>query len=58
VAHFYSVDEVVFSLEKAGFQDLSFTQTVFRNLDEITETEAVKPGYGEGAFVAVRGKKL
>ena len=57
VAHFYSVDEVVFYLEKAGFQNFSFTQTIFRNLDEITEVEPVKKGYGEGAFVVVKGIK-
>jgi ubiquinone/menaquinone biosynthesis C-methylase UbiE len=57
VAHFYSVDEVIFYLEKARFRHFSFTQTVFHNLDEITEPEPVKQGYGEGAFVVVRGIK-
>ena len=57
VAHFYSVDEVISFLEKARFQHFTFTQTVFRNLDEITEPEPVKKGYGEGAFVVVRGMK-
>lgn len=57
VAEFYSVDEVVSHLEKAGFQDFTFTQTIFHKLDEITEAEPVKKGYGEGAFVVVRGVK-
>ena len=57
VAEFYSVDEVVSHLEKAGFQDFTFTQTIFHKLDEITEAEPVKKGYGEGAFVVVRGIK-
>lgn len=57
-AHFYSIDEVISSLEKARFQHFTFTQTVFHNLDEITEAEPVKKGYGEGAFVVVRGIKL
>ena len=57
VAHFYSVDEVISSLENAGFQHLSFTQTIFRHLDEITGAEPVKQGYGEGAFVVIRGRK-
>jgi ubiquinone/menaquinone biosynthesis C-methylase UbiE len=57
VAEFYSVDEVVSHLEKTGFQDFTFTQTIFHKLDEITEAEPVKKGYGEGAFVVVRGVK-
>jgi SAM-dependent methyltransferase len=57
VAHFYSVDEVMFSLKKARFQHFTFTQTVFHNLDEIIKAEPVKEGYGEGAFVVVRGIK-
>jgi hypothetical protein len=57
VAHFYSVDEVIPSLENAGFHHLSFTQTIFHPVDEITGAEPVKQGYGEGAFVAVRGIK-
>jgi SAM-dependent methyltransferase len=57
VAHFYSVDEVVSFLEKARFQHFTFTQTVFHNLDEIIQVEPVKEGYGEGAFLVVRGMK-
>jgi ubiquinone/menaquinone biosynthesis C-methylase UbiE len=57
VAHFYSVAEVISFLKKARFRHFTFTQTVFRNLDEITEAESVKQGYGEGAFVVVRGMK-
>ena len=56
-AQFYSVDEVIFYLQKTGFHDLMFTQTVFRPLDQITAVEPVKNGYGEGAFVVVSGKK-
>lgn len=57
VAHFYSVDEVIAVLEKARFQHFTFTQTVFHTVDEIIEVEPVKAGYGEGAFVVVRGMK-
>lgn len=57
VAHFYSVDEVISFLEKARFQHFTFTQTVFHNLDEIIKVEPVKEGYGEGAFLVVRGMK-
>lgn len=54
IATFYSVDEVIFFLKKAGFKDYTFTQTVFHYLYEIHAVEPVKEGYGEGSFVAVR----
>jgi len=57
IARFYSVDEVISYLKKVGFRDLTFTQTIFHNLDEIKEVEPVKEGYGEGSFVVVRGMK-
>jgi len=40
-----------------GFTVGSNTQTGFHNLDEIIRGEPVKKGYGEGAFVVVRGIK-
>lgn len=57
LATFFSVDEVIVHLQKTGFRDLSFTQTIFRALEEIQEVEPVKNGYGEGAFVVVRAMK-
>ena len=57
LATFFSVDEVIVHLEKTGFHDLSFTQTIFRTLDEIRDIEPVKNGYGEGAFVVVRAMR-
>ena len=57
IATFYSVDEVIFFLKKAGFKDYTFTQTVFHYLHDIHVVEPVKEGYGEGSFVAVRAKK-
>jgi len=57
VATFFSVDEVVFFLNKAGFKNLTFTQTIFHYLREIHCLEPVKEGYGEGSFVAVRAMK-
>ena len=56
-ATFYSVHELVSHLKKAGFDDFSFKQTIFRPLSEIQEAEPVKDGYGEGSFVVVRGVK-
>jgi SAM-dependent methyltransferase len=57
VATFYSVDEVVSHVKKAGFSDFSFTQTIFPNLTGIREIELIKGGYGEGAFVVLKAIK-
>ena len=57
LATFFSVKEVIVHLQNAGFQDLAFTQTIFRGLDEIREIEPVENGYGKGAFVVVRAQK-
>jgi ubiquinone/menaquinone biosynthesis C-methylase UbiE len=57
VATFYAVDEVIFYLKKAGFQNLKFRQTIFQSLDKIKNLEPVKKGYGEGSFVVVKALK-
>ena len=56
-ATFYSVEEVLEIMRSSGFEDFGFCQTIFGNLPEITEHENIKSGYGEGSFVAIRGKK-
>ena len=53
-ATFYSVDELVLHLKEAGFRHFTFRQTLFRPLQEISESEPVKEGYGEGSFVAIK----
>jgi ubiquinone/menaquinone biosynthesis C-methylase UbiE len=57
VASFYSADEVASNLKEAGFQNLDFTQTIFRPLSEIKNLEPIKKGYGEGSFVVVKSRK-
>jgi SAM-dependent methyltransferase len=57
IATFFSVDEVVKIMRQARFTDFMFCQTIFRNLSAVNEKEPVKPGYGEGSFVAIRGRK-
>ncbi len=44
-------------MNQSGFIDLTFKQTIFQTLSETTKDELVKPGYGEGSFVVMRGKK-
>ena len=56
-ATFFSVDELVERMNHAGFTGLTFNQTIFGTLSETAEDEPVKPGYGEGSFVVVRGNK-
>ena len=56
-ATFYSVEEVLEVMKKTGFDDFRICQTIFHNLSEITEHEYIKPGYGEGSFVVICGKK-
>lgn len=57
VATFFTVDEVIASIKKVGFNNLSFAQTIFCPLPEITTVEPVKKGYGEGSFVTVKAIK-
>ncbi|HEX9860450.1 MAG TPA: hypothetical protein VGB23_04545, partial [Nitrospirota bacterium] len=56
-ATFYTVAELVSHLERAGFSDFSFRQTLFAPMEEMAEVAPVKEGHGEGSFVAVRGVK-
>ena len=56
-ATFFSTEELVEIIDCSGFTDLTFNQTIFKTLTEITKDEPVKPGYGEGSFVVIRSKK-
>lgn len=57
VATFYSVREVFKYLRRTGFYHFESNQTIFRDLNLIIEIEPVKPGYGLGSFVVIKGKK-
>ena len=56
-ATFFSVDELSEIMTQVGFTDLVFKQTIFGKLSETTRDEPVTPGYGEGSFVVIRGRK-
>lgn len=56
-ATFYPVSRIVSELMDAGFHNLEFSQTLFKNLDEIDSIEVAKDGYGEGSFVVVKAIK-
>ncbi len=56
-ANFYSVEQVIYYLGKAGFYNFLFYQTIFDLLDKMTHIEHAVPGYGEGSFVVIKGEK-
>ena len=56
-AIFFTTEEVVKLLEKTGFKNFEFKQTVFSTLDKINQVEKIKEGYGEGSFVVIRAQK-
>lgn len=56
-ATFYSVDEIVSFLKKAGFGDFSFVQTIFHDPADIKELEPVKEAYGQGSFAVIKAVK-
>jgi SAM-dependent methyltransferase len=57
VADFFSVDDVVVRLQRGGFKDLAFRQTVFGEPGAVKGADPVREGFGQGAFVVVRGTK-
>ncbi len=56
-ANFYSVERIISELKRAGFRELSFSQTLFHNLDDIKKPEPSMPGYGKGSFVIIKSLK-
>jgi len=45
-------------LEKYGFGNFKFYQTIFKPIEEIKEVEMPKEGYGEGSFVVISAERL
>jgi len=56
-ATFYSVDELLVHLKKAGFLKFRFCQTLFGPLQDMQEPSDVKEGFGEGSFVVIKADK-
>jgi len=56
-ATFFAAEEILFLLSEAGFGDFACRQTVFRHPAEMRRPDPATPGYGEGSFVVVRGRK-
>ncbi len=57
VVHFFTPKEVRAEMEKAGFKDVVFVQTLFESPEKIKAPESPKKGHGEGSFVVARGTK-
>lgn len=56
-AQFYSVNKVKSFLEETGFNISDTRQTLFGNLNEITEIQKDCDGYGKGSFVAITAER-
>ena len=56
-ATLYAVEEVVEKLESAGFHQLQFYQTLFKDPDDLKENEPLLPGYGQGSYVFIKAIK-
>lgn len=56
-AVFYSAGEIASALEETGFENLTFSQTLFRSLSRLDRVEPAKAGYGEGSFVTIKARK-
>ena len=55
-AIFYSTEEVIGYVKKAGFCNIKTVQTLFADLTQ-EDTHPVKEGYGEGSFVVISCEK-
>jgi len=56
-ATFYSVAQIQSFLKETGFKNLEYNQTLFGEIDEITDIQTTKEGFGEGSFVVVKATK-
>jgi len=56
-AIFFTTEEVIRVLEKTGFKNFEFRQTIFNSLDKINQVEKIKEGYGEGSFIVIKAQR-
>jgi SAM-dependent methyltransferase len=56
-ATFVTTDDLLGELEAAGFHDVEFVQTITGPLNEVDDSEPVKPGYGDGSFVGLAARR-
>ncbi len=53
----WTTDEIVCAMRQAGFEGFAFRQTLVGELNGLDAPPPVTEGYGEGAFVVIRGRK-
>ena len=56
-ASFYPVQRIENLLTETGFAHMEYYQTLFGELDDITETQLPVKGYGSGSFVVVKATR-
>ncbi|MBN1446069.1 MAG: class I SAM-dependent methyltransferase [Candidatus Omnitrophica bacterium] len=56
-AKFFSVAELTVLLKSAGFNNISYYQTLYNLPDEITSVQRPKKSFGEGGFVVIKACK-
>ena len=56
-ANFLSVRELTKLLEKGGFENLEYYQTIFKLPDEINSIQKPQKGFGKGGFVVITSEK-
>ncbi|MGC9150716.1 MAG: methyltransferase domain-containing protein [Microbacter sp.] len=56
-ATFFGVEEIRMLLQQAGFRVTATYQTIFKKLDQLTEIDKPKPGFGKGSFVVINACK-
>ncbi|GBD90233.1 hypothetical protein BMS3Abin04_00950 [bacterium BMS3Abin04] len=58
LATFYTTEELLSCMKRAGFSNFEFRQTIFDDLDKIKTDEPILKGFGKGSFVVVKGEKI
>lgn len=56
-AVFYSVAQLTGYIKDAGFINLTYSQTLFKPVQDMEGVEKPLKGYGQGSFVVIRGQK-
>lgn len=56
-ATFYSLSQVVEWLEKLAYRKIEVCQTLFGRLSDLTHTDPVREGHGDGGFVVIAAQK-
>lgn len=56
-ARFHTVERVRDLLDETGFKNPEYLQTLFGDLEEITEPQPSEEGYGRGSFVVLKANK-